>query len=66
MGLPFVLKTRVKTSKLFALQASPYKGSKPRVNLDELVLGNKQNDIYLQTLHVGANDKSAQELRNGI
>ena len=34
MGLQSVLKIRVKTSKLFALRASPYKGSKPRVNLD--------------------------------
>jgi hypothetical protein len=37
MGLQSVLKTRAKTSKLFALQASPCKGSKPRVNLDEFV-----------------------------
>jgi hypothetical protein len=37
MGLQSVLKTRVKTSKLFALQASPYKGSKLRVNLDACI-----------------------------
>jgi hypothetical protein len=37
IGLQSVLKTRVKTSKLFALQASPYKGSKPWVNLDAFV-----------------------------
>jgi hypothetical protein len=38
MGLQSVLKIGAKTSKLFALKAwlkaSPYKGSKPRVNLD--------------------------------
>jgi hypothetical protein len=36
-GLQSVLKTGVKTFKLFALQAPPYKGSKPRVNLDAFV-----------------------------
>jgi hypothetical protein len=30
-------KIRVKTSKLFALRASPYKGSKPRVNFEQFV-----------------------------
>jgi hypothetical protein len=34
MGLQSVLKIRVKTSNLFELGASPYQGSKPRVNLD--------------------------------
>ena len=33
-GLQSVPKIRAKTLKLFALQASPHKGSKPRVNLD--------------------------------
>ena len=37
MGLQSVLKVRVKTSKLFALQAPPYEGSKPRVNLDAFI-----------------------------
>jgi hypothetical protein len=37
MGLQSVLKIRGKTSKLFALQASPYKGSKPWVNLDPFI-----------------------------
>jgi hypothetical protein len=37
MGLQSMVKFRDKTSKLFELQASPYKGSKPRVNLDQFV-----------------------------
>jgi hypothetical protein len=37
MGLQSVLKIRGETSKLSAPQASPYKGSKPRVNLDPFV-----------------------------
>jgi hypothetical protein len=37
MALHSVLKIRVKTSKLFALRASPYKGSKPRVKLKQFI-----------------------------
>jgi hypothetical protein len=37
MGLQSLLKIRVKTSKLFALRASPYKGSEPRADLDEFI-----------------------------
>jgi hypothetical protein len=37
MGLQSVPKTMGKTSNFFALNASPYKGCKPRVNLDRFV-----------------------------
>jgi hypothetical protein len=37
MGLQSVLKIRAKTLKLFALQASPCKGSKPRADLDAFI-----------------------------
>jgi hypothetical protein len=37
MGLQSVLKIRAKTSKLFALQASPCKGSKPRADLEQFI-----------------------------
>ena len=37
MGLQSVITIIGKTSKLFALQASPYKGSKPRVNLNRFI-----------------------------
>jgi hypothetical protein len=46
MGLQSVLKTRFKTSKLFALQASPYKGSKPRVNLDAFIFSTRVVQLY--------------------
>ena len=36
-GATICAKIRGKTLKLFALQASPYKGCKPRVNLDEFI-----------------------------
>jgi hypothetical protein len=48
MGLQSVLKTRVKTSKLFAPQASPYKGSKLRVNLDVFVFSTIVRTAYVQ------------------
>ena len=41
MRLQSVLKIRCKTSKLFALHASPYKGSKPRVYLDPFVFSTR-------------------------
>jgi hypothetical protein len=41
MGLQFVLKPKVKTSKLCALQALPYKCSKLWVNLDEFFFSKK-------------------------
>jgi hypothetical protein len=44
MGLQSVLKYTVKTSKLFALQASAYKGSKLRVNLNVFVFSRAHYD----------------------
>ena len=41
MWLQSVLKIRCKTSKLFALHASPCKGSKPRVYLDPFVFSTR-------------------------
>jgi hypothetical protein len=46
MGLQSVLKIRVKTSKIFALRASPYKGSKPRVNLDQFIFSTTCSMIF--------------------
>jgi hypothetical protein len=47
IGLQSVLKPRVKTPKLFALQASPYKGSKQRVNLDAFVFSTAVDYVYI-------------------
>ena len=41
MGLQSGLEIRFKTSKLFALRASPCKGSKPRVNLEQFVFSTR-------------------------
>ena len=50
MGLQYVLKIRVKTSKFFALRASPNKGSKPRVNLEHFVFSTSRGPTMLSSI----------------
>ena len=54
MGLQSVLKTIVKTSKLFALQAPSFKGPKSRVNLDAFIFSTCARQMSLSHSRDGA------------